>query len=285
MSHSRRGGDSGENVGVNPGLLRSARRAAALAVGGLVPAIALGLVRRRPRSSPTAARCPTVPPDPANLLLGWSGDPLVWLPAIVALRPVADRRAAGEPGAPGEPGAARRGPGPGSRACSRSCSRWTRGSSATTRRCSRIHMVQHMLLTLVAPLLLLYAGPITLLLRASSAETRRRWIFPFLHSRVVRFLSFPVVSWLLFAAVMWGEPLLAAVRRRPGERVAPPPGARACSWRAALLFWWPVVGPDPSPWRMKPAAKVLYVGPADAAEHVPRRRDLHVHGAALPRTT
>ena len=57
------------------------------------------------------------------------------------------------------------------------------------------HMVQHMILTLVAPVLLLYAGPITLLLRASSAETRRRWIFPFLHSRVVRFLSFPVVAW------------------------------------------------------------------------------------------
>jgi putative copper resistance protein D len=29
---------------------------------------------------------------------------------------------------------------------------------------------------------------------------------------------------------------------------------------AALLFWWPVVGPDPSPWRMAPAVKVLYVG-------------------------
>ena len=29
---------------------------------------------------------------------------------------------------------------------------------------------------------------------------------------------------------------------------------------AALLFWWPVVGPDPSPWKLKPAASVLYVG-------------------------
>ena len=29
---------------------------------------------------------------------------------------------------------------------------------------------------------------------------------------------------------------------------------------AALLFWWPVVGPDPSPWRMRPSARVLYVG-------------------------
>jgi putative copper resistance protein D len=29
---------------------------------------------------------------------------------------------------------------------------------------------------------------------------------------------------------------------------------------SALLFWWPVVGPDPAPWRMSPAVKVLYVG-------------------------
>ena len=29
---------------------------------------------------------------------------------------------------------------------------------------------------------------------------------------------------------------------------------------AAFLFWWPVVGPDPSPWRMSPPVKVLYVG-------------------------
>ncbi len=115
-----------------------------------------------------------------------------------------------------------------------------------------VHMVQHMLLTLVAPPLLLLAGPITLLLQASSAETRRRWILPFLHARVVRFLSFPVVAWILFAAVMWGTPLLAAVRPSlENEWVhrlehAPVPGS-------ALLFWWPVVGPDPSPWKLQPA--------------------------------
>ena len=122
-----------------------------------------------------------------------------------------------------------------------------------------VHMVQHMLLTLVAPILLLYAGPITLLLRASSAETRRRWIFPLLHSRVVRFLSFPVVSWLLFAAVMWAShfsPLFdAALENEWIHRLE-----HALFLGSALLFWWPVVGPDPSPWRMKPAAKVLYVG-------------------------
>jgi putative copper resistance protein D len=122
-----------------------------------------------------------------------------------------------------------------------------------------VHMVQHLLLTLIAPILLLYAGPITMLLQASSPETRKRLILPILHSRVVRFLSFPVVSWLLFAVVMWAShfsPLFdVSLENEWVHRVE-----HGLYLFAALLFWWPVVGPDPSPWRMAPAVKVLYVG-------------------------
>jgi cytochrome c oxidase assembly factor CtaG len=257
MSHYCRGGDSGENEGVNPGLLRSAQRAAALAVGGLVPAIALTLWSA-PAALAHGGVVPTVPPDPANLVLGWKGDPLVWLPAIVALvlwwtgvRQVNRAHPAN--------------PVPRARTWS-----WVAGVLAIVFALDSgierydtslfwVHMIQHMLLTLVAPILLLHAGPITLLLRASSAATRRRWIFPFLHSRVIRFVSFPVVSWLLFAAVMWAShfsPLFdAALEDQWVHRLE-----HALFLGAALLFWWPVVGPDPSPWRMKPAAKVLYVG-------------------------
>ena len=64
-------------------------------------------------------------------------------------------------------------------------------------------MVQHILLMLVAAPLIALSAPITLLLRVSSHETRRRWILPVLHSRIVRTLAFPVVAWILFAAVMW----------------------------------------------------------------------------------
>jgi cytochrome c oxidase assembly factor CtaG len=256
MSHPRRGGDSGENVGVNPGPLRSAPRAA-LAACGLVPAIALGLCAA-PAVLAHGGQVPTVPPGPANLLLGWSGDPLVWLPAIVALVLwwTGVRRV--NRAHPGNPV-------PRARTWA-----WVAGVLAVLLALDSgierydgtlfwVHMIQHMLLTLVAPVLLLYAGPITLLLRASSATTRRRWIFPLLHSRVVRFLSFPVVSWLLFAAVMWAShfsPLFdAALEDEWIHRLE-----HGLFLGAALLFWWPVVGPDPSPWRMKPAAKVLYVG-------------------------
>ncbi len=197
-------------------------------------------------------------PDASAFLLGWKGDPLVWLPALVAavlwLRGVGRVNRAH----------------PAHRVPRRRTVSWMLGllailvalDSGIERYDGSLfsdHMVQHMLLTLVAPVLLLYAGPITLLLRASSAETRRRWIFPFLHARIVRFLSFPVVAWLLFAGVMWGShftPLFdASLENEWLHRLE-----HLLFLSAALLFWWPVVGPDPSPWRMKPGAKVLYVG-------------------------
>ena len=74
-------------------------------------------------------------------------------------------------------------------------------------------MVQHVLLMLVAAPLIALAAPITLILRLSSPETRKRWVLPVLHSRVVGFLAHPVVAWIMFAAMMWGTHFSAAVQR------------------------------------------------------------------------
>src|SRR5687767_2663914 len=62
-----------------------------------------------------------------------------------------------------------------------------------------IHMVQHLLLAFVAAPLLVMGAPITLLLRASSPEVRRKRILPILHSTPVRVLSAPPVAWGIFA--------------------------------------------------------------------------------------
>jgi cytochrome c oxidase assembly factor CtaG len=66
----------------------------------------------------------------------------------------------------------------------------------------------------------------------------------------MRALSFPVVSWILFAAVMWGShfsPLFdSALENEAVHRLE-----HALFVGSALLFWWPVVGPDPSPWRIQ----------------------------------
>lgn len=233
-------------------------RRAVLHLVRVVPAAiaaALGL------AGPVLAHGGVVPdsaPDLAFFLLGWSGDPLVWLPAIAALVLwwIGIRRVnAAHPANPV----------PRVRTLS-----WTLGVVAILFALDSgierydttlfwVHMIQHLLLTMVAPPLLLLAGPITLLLRASSAETRRRWVFPFLHARVIKALSFPVVAWILFAGIMWVShfsPLFdAALENEWIHRLE-----HALFLGSALLFWWPTIGPDPSPWPLRPAARVLYVG-------------------------
>ncbi len=254
---------SGDNAGVIAApsgrfqgpFARVAARVLGVALGAVV--VATGAIAGVPVA---LAHGQTVPPAPdlGAFVLGWSFDSLVWLPAIVALllwRAGVARVARLHPSRPVSRG--------------RSAA-WALGvfvvlvalDSGIERYDTSlfwIHMIQHMLLTLVAPPLLLLAGPITLLLQASSGETRRRWILPVLHSRVVRLLAFPVVAWVLFAAVMWGShfsPLFdISLENQWVHRLE-----HGLFLTAALLFWWPVVGPDPSPWRMTPSVRVLYVG-------------------------
>jgi len=119
------------------------------------------------------------------------------------------------------------------------------------------HMVQHVLLTIVAAPLLALGAPITLLLRFSRPETRRRWILPVLHSRVTRVISFPVVTWILFAGYMWlahFSPLYEWSLENPLVHQFEHAGFLV----TALLFWWPAVAADPSPWRMRHPTRLAY---------------------------
>lgn len=121
-----------------------------------------------------------------------------------------------------------------------------------------VHMVQHLLLMMVAAPLLAMGAPITLLLRVSAPDTRRRVILPILHSRPLKIISFPVVTWIIFAAVMWGShfsPLFDAALDNEAIHF----GEHALYLGAALLFWWPVVGADPSPWRLAHPARIGYL--------------------------
>jgi putative membrane protein len=120
------------------------------------------------------------------------------------------------------------------------------------------HMIQHILLTLVAPPLIVLGAPITLLLRLARPETRRRRILPVLHSRIVRALSFPVVAWVLFAGVMWAthfSPVFDQALENPLIHDL----EHAAYLGAGLLFWWPAIGLDPTPWRMSHPVRALYV--------------------------
>ena len=103
---------------------------------------------------------------------------------------------------------------------------------------------------------------------AVAPSTRRRWILPVLHSRVMRVLSFPVVAWLVFAGVMWGahfSPLFDAALEDPLD---PRSRARALPRRGPPVL---VAGGRPATrrrggWATRSGS--VHV-PADGPEHVP----------------
>jgi cytochrome c oxidase assembly factor CtaG len=120
-----------------------------------------------------------------------------------------------------------------------------------------VHMLQHLLLELVAAPLLLLGAPATLALRAASPSVRRR-LLAVLHSRVVSVLSFPVLAWVLFAAVNWGwhlSPLYNQALEIPWLHDI----QHLTFLGAALLFWWPVVGADPARWRLSHPVRLFYL--------------------------
>jgi putative copper resistance protein D len=83
-------------------------------------------------------------------------------------------------------------------------------------------------------------------------------LLPVLHSRIVRVLSFPVVAWAVFAGVMWAShfsPLFDAALEDPLVHEL----EHALYLGAGLLFWWPAVAADPSPWRMTHPVRAMYV--------------------------
>ena len=120
-----------------------------------------------------------------------------------------------------------------------------------------VHMLQHMLLELVAAPLLLLGAPATLALRAASPPVRGR-LLSVLHSRVVTVLSFPLLAWVLFAAVNWGwhfSSLYDQALDNPWLHDL----QHLTFLGAALLFWWPVVAADPARWRLPHPVRLFYL--------------------------
>jgi cytochrome c oxidase assembly factor CtaG len=120
-----------------------------------------------------------------------------------------------------------------------------------------VHVVQHMLLTMVAAPLLALGAPVTLALRASRGRARRRMV-RVLHSPPVRVLGHPLVAWVLFTLSLYAlyfSPLFDLSLRRPLVHDL----VHLHFLAAGLLFWWPVVGIDPTRWRLPHIARLLFV--------------------------
>ncbi len=111
------------------------------------------------------------------------------------------------------------------------------------------HMTQHLLLMMVAAPLLVMGAPVTLLLRVSSPRARTHWIMPLLHSRPVRLVSHPIVASVLFAGILWATHF-SSVYELTLENDTVHNAEHLAYLTVSLLFWWPMVGRDPSPWNV-----------------------------------
>jgi len=116
----------------------------------------------------------------------------------------------------------------------------------------RAHMVQHMLLMLVAPPLLWAGAPLAPLLLGLPLPLRRAVAAALAAAPVRRLLSFlthPTTSWIAFAAAFWIWHLPAvyelALASDSWHHVE-----HLCFFGAAMLFWRPVIlaWPARSPW-------------------------------------
>jgi cytochrome c oxidase assembly factor CtaG/putative copper export protein len=127
-----------------------------------------------------------------------------------------------------------------------------------------MHMVAHMLLSMLVPILLVLGAPVTLALRALPTAGRgeppgpREWLLAALHSRVSRFLTHPIVATVLFVVgfygLYFGGIFDAAVSNHAAHVLM-----NVHFLLSGYLFYWVVIGIDPKPRQIPQLGKVAMV--------------------------
>ncbi|MFJ3505810.1 cytochrome c oxidase assembly protein [Streptomyces luteogriseus] len=130
----------------------------------------------------------------------------------------------------------------------------------------RGHMVQHLLIGMYAPLALVLAAPVTLLLRSLPASGGRR-LTAVLRSPPARVITHPAVALALSTgglAVLYFTPLYNASTADPTAHWL----LHAHFLLSGCLFAHVIAGPDPAPARPGVRARLVYLGVAVAVHAV-----------------
>ncbi|MFE2959363.1 cytochrome c oxidase assembly protein [Nocardia tengchongensis] len=124
-----------------------------------------------------------------------------------------------------------------------------------------VHMAQHMMLSMLAPILFALGGPVLLALRAIQPAGRnqppgaREWILAAVHNPVSRFLTQPVVASVLFVGGFYALYLGGIFDKYVGTH-----GAHILMnvhfLLSGYLFYWVVIGIDPKPRPVEPLTKL-----------------------------
>lgn len=110
-----------------------------------------------------------------------------------------------------------------------------------------VHMIQHMVLAMVAPVFLALGAPITLALRTVGPTAHRR-ILAILHSRFARVVTWPPVAWAHFVALPFAL-YLSAWYEATLRHNALHEWTHVQFVIAGCQFFWPILGIDPMPRR------------------------------------
>lgn len=124
-----------------------------------------------------------------------------------------------------------------------------------------VHMAQHMILAMLVPILLVLGGPVTLALRALPVSGRdgppgpRDWLLAAVHSTPARWLTHPLLTLVLFVGsyyALYFSGLFALALSEHWAHVA----MNVHFLVVGALFFWPLIGIDPAPRRLPPAARL-----------------------------
>ncbi|MEV0978961.1 cytochrome c oxidase assembly protein [Streptomyces sp. NPDC049915] len=116
-----------------------------------------------------------------------------------------------------------------------------------------VHMVQHMVISMLSPILILLGAPITLALRALPTAGRgrkgpRELLLMLLHSRYMRIITHPAFTIPLFIASLYAlyfSPLFDFLMGSRTGHVA----MMVHFLMVGVVFFWPIIGVDPGPHR------------------------------------
>lgn len=126
----------------------------------------------------------------------------------------------------------------------------------------REHMLQHLLIGMLAPLALVLSAPMTLLLR-SLGRRGRQVLGRILRCGYVRLVTNPVVALALNLggmAALYFTPLYGAMMRDPALHLL----VHVHFLGAGYLFAWVIAGPDPAPHRPSVRFRLVLLGVAIA---------------------
>jgi putative membrane protein/putative copper resistance protein D len=117
-----------------------------------------------------------------------------------------------------------------------------------------VHMVQHMVVSMLSPILLLLGAPITLALRALPVAARRggkgprELLLALLHSWFMRIITHPAFTIPLFIASLYAlyfSPIFDFLMGSKAGHIV----MMSHFLAVGLVFFWPIMGVDPGPHR------------------------------------